>query len=265
MSTEQPTPAWAAEVADDYLTGTLNTFVLTGAVHELQPIDDDGVLRFGTLEEFVVGELLGSTDSSFTYNRSAGLRANTPESLERLQVNLASYDQTFATDFSKVPPRDPGRALQLVENYVTLQLLDQRSLGVVLNQLEYIAPSGAVGELSPEDRFSLSTILRWASNPRFLAGSVTFVGICADRADLNPRLLASPHVRTITIPLASDELRARFIATLPRIDLPGELVLGQTAGLSLLAVQRVLALLRNRGTLTEYALVELCTRERAGR
>lgn len=262
MSTDQLTPAWAAEVAEDYLTGTLNTFVLTGAVHELQPIDDDGVLRFGSLEEFVVSELLGATDFSFTYNRSAGLRATSPESLKSLQENLSSYDQTFATEFSRVPPRDPGRAFQLMENYVAMQLLDQRSLGMVLNQLEYIAPAGSVNGLSPEDRFSLSTLLRWSANPRFLAGNVTFVGLCADRADLNERLLTSPSVRTITVPLATDELRARFIATLPPIELPMELVLAQTGGLSLLAVQRVLAIMRNRGTVTEYALVELCTRER---
>lgn len=263
MSADQLTPAWAAEVAEAYLTGTLNTFVLTGEVHELQPLDEDGTLRFGTLEEYVTGELLGSTDFACTYNRSAGLRAANPESLKSLQANLAHYDQTYATEFSRSPPRDPGRALQLLENYVLLQLMEERSLGVVLSQLEYLAPAGPLAAMSAEDRFTLSTLLRWAAHPRFLAANVTFVGICADRADLNVRLLTNPAVRVVNVPLATDELRARFIATQPPLELPLELILAQTAGLSLLAVQRVLALLKSRGTVTEYALTELCNRERS--
>ncbi len=108
----------------------------------------------------------------------------------------------------------------------------------------------------------LVTLLRWACDPALLAGNASLILISRDAAELNPRLLASPWVRTITIPRATDQLRARFLLTLPPVALlPSELVLRHTAGLSLNAVSRALALVREKPS--EAALIAACDRERA--
>lgn len=64
-------------------------------------------------------------------------------------------------------PRDPNRALQLIESFLRSQLSEDRffSAAVFVDYAETIAPAGEPGQMSVEDRASVVTLRRWASVP----------------------------------------------------------------------------------------------------
>jgi len=56
-------PPWARQLAERYFTKTISTFILHGAVRDLQPAaDDKGGKRFVTLRTFLSDELFGTRD-----------------------------------------------------------------------------------------------------------------------------------------------------------------------------------------------------------
>src|SRR4051812_25002042 len=112
-------PEWAQKLGQKYQTRTVSTFLVYGAVRDLMPISrDDGTTEFGPLKKFLQEELFGSRDHVVFYDRSSGIRAAVPESQQDLIRGLAGYDAMYGTDFAKTMPRDPGRALQILENYL---------------------------------------------------------------------------------------------------------------------------------------------------
>src|ERR1700687_1008989 len=56
-------PRWGRTLAERYYTKTVSTFVLYGAVRDLQPLAlDDGSEGFGTLKSFLADELFGGRE-----------------------------------------------------------------------------------------------------------------------------------------------------------------------------------------------------------
>src|SRR2546421_568442 len=78
-------------------------------------------------------------------------------------------------DYAKVLPRDPGRALQILENYLRMRLSDNKSLALIIDFAETLAPGSEIGSLSSEDRYVLATLIKWAQDPQFLAGDVSII------------------------------------------------------------------------------------------
>src|SRR5258707_8067901 len=130
-------PAWARKLAERYYTKTVSTFLLYGAVRDLQPISlEDGTAGFGTLKTFLSDELFGGRDHVIFYDRSSGIRASSPESQQDLSRAMAGYDALYGTDFAKSMPRDPARGLQILENYMRLRLSEGKSLALVIDFAE---------------------------------------------------------------------------------------------------------------------------------
>src|SRR5262249_21714219 len=124
-------PAWGQKPAQRYYTRAVSTFIVYGAVPDLQPVTAAHRGRTsGTLRSFLADELFGGRDHVVFYDRSSGVRAAAPETQTDLQRAMAAYDTLYGTDFSKVMPRDPGRALQILENYLRMRLSDGKSLAL---------------------------------------------------------------------------------------------------------------------------------------
>ena len=65
-------PPWAQKLAQRYYTKTVSTFLLYGAVRDLQPLDpEDGRARYGPLKQFLSEELFGGRDHVLFYDRSS--------------------------------------------------------------------------------------------------------------------------------------------------------------------------------------------------
>ncbi|MDP2273055.1 MAG: AAA family ATPase [Archangium sp.] len=205
-------PPWAQKLAQRYYTRTVSTFVLYGAVRDLQPITkEDGGRDFSNLKQFLADDLFGGRDHVIFYDRSSGIRAAATETQQDLNRALAGYDTLYGTDFAKVMPRDPGRALQILENYLRMRVSDGKSVALVIDFAETIAPAGDMSHLQAEDRFVLATLVKWASDPQFLSGDLSIVLVVENLADLTPRISRNPYVANIEIILPTEEERLDFV------------------------------------------------------
>lgn len=244
----QRLPLWARKLAERYYTKTVSTFLLHGAVRDLQPVtQDDDSPGFGALRTFLASDLFGSRDHVLFYDRSAGIRGATPEMQQDLSRSMAAYDAMYGSDFARVPPRDPGRALQVLENYLRIRLSDGKSLALVIDFSETLVPASDIGHLSAEDRFCLVTLEKWAHDPQFLDGDVSIVLIAENLAEISPKLARNPYVATFEIPLPSEDerlayvrykLESRKIGAVS--DVPVQVLAKMTAGLSRINLDRIL-------------------------
>jgi SpoVK/Ycf46/Vps4 family AAA+-type ATPase len=241
-------PGWARKLAQKYYTKTVSTFLLYGAVRDLQPLtQEDGSRGFGPLRTFLSEELFGGRDHVLFYDRSSGIRSASPETQKELQRTMAGYDALYGTDYAKSLPRDPGRALQILENFLRMRLSEGRSLALVIDFAETLVPGGEMSHLSAEDRFVLATLDRWAHDPQFLAGDVSVVLLAENPADISQRLSRNPYVAPIELPLPTEEERLEYVRyklegkKLAAIsDVPVAGLAKMTAGLSRINLDRVL-------------------------
>ncbi|MFL5319391.1 MAG: ATP-binding protein [Myxococcaceae bacterium] len=241
-------PLWAQKLAEKYYTKTVSTFLLNGAVRDLQPVTtDDGGRAFGPLRQFLSDELFGSRDHVIFYDRSSGVRAATPETQQDLNRIMSAYDTMYGTDYAKVLPRDPGRALQILENYLRMRLSDNKSLALIIDFAETLAPGSEIGSLSSEDRYVLATLIKWAQDPQFLAGDVSIILIAENLAEMSPRLARNPYVSIIDIPLPTEDERLDYVKwkledrkAASVSDVPVAALAKMTAGLSRINLDRIL-------------------------
>lgn len=258
-------PPWAQKLAQRYYTRTVSTFVVYGAVRDLQPTTKaEGGRDFANLKTFLSDELFGGRDHVVFYDRSSGIRASAPETQTDLQRALSGYDTMYGTDYAKVMPRDPGRALQILENYLRLRLSDGKSLALVIDFSETVAPAGELSHLSAEDRFALTTLIKWSQDPQFLSGDLSIVLIAENLAELSPRLSRNPYVANIEISLPTEEERLEFVkwkldgTKLSQVsEVPIAALAKITAGLSRINLDRVLTeAIESHVTITPEVLKE---------
>src|SRR3954465_9571171 len=94
-------PPWARTLAERYYTKTISTFILHGAVRDLQPAQDEkGATRFVSLRTFLSDELFGSRDLVLFYDRSSGIRLATKEMQQDFMSAAAGYDTLFGTEYA---------------------------------------------------------------------------------------------------------------------------------------------------------------------
>jgi AAA+ superfamily predicted ATPase len=240
-------PPWAQKLAQAYYTKTVSTFLLHGAVRDLQPLGPGDSRSYGPLKAFLTEELFGGRDHVLYYDRSSGIRAATPETQKDFSRALSAYDTLYGTEYAKVQPRDPGRALQILENYLRMRLADGQSLALIIDFAETLAPGGEMGSMSSEDRFALATLVKWASDPQFLAGDLSIVLLVENLAEFSARLSRNPYVATIELPLPTEEERLDYVKTkldgkkLTSIsEIPAAGLAKMSAGLSRINLDRIL-------------------------
>src|SRR5947209_19788493 len=78
-------PAWSKELAGLYFSGTINTFVLYGNVHDLVRTKTEDKTAFVSLADFLATELFGSWDIAVSYDLGRGLRPVAGDDTKRLQ------------------------------------------------------------------------------------------------------------------------------------------------------------------------------------
>ena len=240
-------PPWAQKLAQAYYTKTVSTFLLHGAVRDLQPLGPADDRSFGPLKQFLTEELFGGRSHVLHYDRSSGIRAATPETQKDFTRTLSAYDTLYGTDYAKVLPRDPGRALQILENYLRMRLSEGQSLALIIDFAETLAPGGEIGSLSAEDRFALATLVKWASDPQFLAGDLSIVLLVENLAEISGRLSRNPYVASIELPLPTENERQDYVRVklegkkLASIsEVPAPALAKMSAGLSRINLDRIL-------------------------
>ncbi|MBI1722450.1 MAG: ATP-binding protein [Gemmatimonadetes bacterium] len=241
-----PLASWAQKLRKRLKQGGANFFILHGAgVRDLHPL---GPRRYGAMREFLAESLFVDRGAIITYDRGAGIRFTDPGVENDFKTLLKAYDKLNGTSLAQSQPRDPDRALQLIESYVRNQLTENRrfSACVIVDYGETVAPAGEPGQLSVEDRGSIVTLRRWASDPLFLGRDVTFCLIAESTAALNASLVADARTVEVAVPVPSEDERYAFLTgrggtpdTFARIDARRAAVL--TGGLTRLHLESLLA------------------------
>src|SRR5207249_1098695 len=111
--------------------------------------------------------------------------------------------------------RDPDELLLMLDRYLDRTLVEdepakRKSIGIIFEYAQYLLPAGDLGSLARGQGTQLVRMLGWAQNPYIKRANIAFCLIADKLQELNERLVTSPHVAAIQIPLPDKEERERF-------------------------------------------------------
>ncbi len=205
-------PAWAAQLADLYFSGTTAAFVLHGNTNDLFRIGGDNP-RYGVLAEFLAEQLFGRWSLVLHYDLGRGLRAFAGRDEQRLKDMVALANKKLG-DISALS-REPAATFAVLDRFVRNNIMttdeERLSLAVIMEQASYVFPSGEPGRLSLQSSAQLVTMLNWAMSPHVKRLNMAFVLVDEKLADLSDRLAGNPHVAAIEVPLPDEREREAFI------------------------------------------------------
>src|SRR5213080_1703520 len=205
-------PAWAKTLQRRIRQRGIDFFILHGpGVRDLHPL---GARRFGTIGDFLAEVIFGDRSAIVTYDRGAGIGFSDRDVENDFKTVLKAYDKLGGTNLAQVQPRDPDRALQLIETYLRYQLggNPRFSAAVIIDYGETVAPAGEPGQLPAEDRGAIVTLRRWASEPVFLQRSVTFCLLVETTATLSAALVSDARTFEIAVPVPDEQERYAYLA-----------------------------------------------------
>lgn len=205
-------PEWARGLADQYFSGTTCVFVLHGNVYDVIRCQFDGKAQYNNLPEFLAAQLFGTWDIVLHYDLGRGLRplpGGDPARLKSMMQALGPLGDPGTW------PRDPESVLLLLDRYIERNLLQEDpakrlSIGVILDYAQYLFPAGDLAALARGQGTSLVRTLGWAQNPYFKRVNVAFCLIAGKLAEVNDRLVQSPHVAAVELPMPGAQERRNY-------------------------------------------------------
>lgn len=207
-------PPWARELADLYFSGSTCLFLLHGNVHDLvrHPAPDGDI--YGNLAEFLAGQVFGSWDLVLQYDLARGLRPQPAGDEKRLQSMMQQLGGRLGEPGTW--PRDPETVLLSLDRFLERLLIEEdptkrKRVALLFDYAQYLVPAGDLGSLSRGQGTHLVRFLSWAQNPYIKRTNVAFCLIAEKLSEVNDRLVNSPHVAAIDIPLPERDERLRFI------------------------------------------------------
>lgn len=209
-------PPWARSLAELYFSGTTCLFVVHGNVHDLiRCPGPDGTDAYCNLSEFLASQVFGSWDVVVQYDLARGLRAAAGGDSQRLHAMMQYLSSRLNDPTTWV--RDPETVLLSLERLIERLVVEddpsrRKSLGLIFDYAQYIVPAGDLGAIARGQGTSLVRFLGWAQNPYIKRLNIAFCLIADRVAEVNDRLVQSPHVASIEIPLPDRDERERYCA-----------------------------------------------------
>jgi SpoVK/Ycf46/Vps4 family AAA+-type ATPase len=206
-------PPWARSLIEQYRGGTINLFVVHGNIYDLVPLREPGGTKFVGLKEFLAQALFPNRDGVVFYDQAAGLTFSTNE----LGFDFHSVADAAAQASGGKPaiglPREPGRALPLLERYLRVRLDGKKAkrLAIVVEHTQTLVPASDASGLSEEEEVCLITLLRWATDPLFLRSDVTILLVAPNITELNAGLVQNPYIGKVAIELPDELERLEFV------------------------------------------------------
>ncbi len=206
-------PAWTRELAELYFSSTTCLFILHGNIHDLfhaPALDGDS---YCNLPEFLATQVFGAWDVVLHNDLAGGLRplaGNDSERHERMTNYLASQLGEPASW-----PQDPeslfhslGRIIERLQ--VEREPPRRKSMALILDSAQYLVPAGELSTLARGQTVHLARFLGWAQNPYIKRLNMAFCLLVERQSDVNARLVRSPHVAAIEVPLPDALERASY-------------------------------------------------------
>jgi len=208
-------PAWAERLGDAYLSGTSCTFLLHGNVRDLVPVAAPGAdvaAGWGTVPDFLAREMFGRWDIVLGYDVGKGLRPLAGTDPGRLRTMAQWLTERIGNAANW--PRDPDAAIAAIDGILERNLLEapeqRKRIAIVLDYAQYLAPAGDAASSARASASRLVRLLAWATNPLLRRVNVAIVLVTDSMAEIHPRLVQSPAVTTIDVPLPDGPERERF-------------------------------------------------------
>jgi hypothetical protein len=237
MERDQLSP-WAEEMRSIFRAGTTSQFILHGNVFDLVPAP--GGADYLSLRRFLTEVMFAPFEVVVHYDRGKGIRIL--KGAEAFQRFLTAFDAFEATSWSALPqggadkaavldlagllPRDPKRALELIDRFLRGALArtrvvdgkavaDPLRVAVMIDYAHFIAPQGDplyLAELSQ----TLIQLIDWGSDPAITSAFVTTVLLTENLTDLNRTLVESPYSAKVRLDLPTAAELRDFIAFLTK-------------------------------------------------
>lgn len=201
----QDIPQWAAELSAKYQSNTITQFILHDNVRDLMPVHsgkDSSVTAFVPFSEYLATEIFRDRDIVMYYDISKGIYF----------PDKAMHSQFYST--MQIQPQDvmkvPSLALRAIEIYLRLSTEKNKSVAVILDHADMIAPASAFN-MSHEDRKCLVTLLRWAYDVNLLEKKITVCLITDNLSGLNTKLIRNASTEKIEVEYPVEKDRATYI------------------------------------------------------
>ncbi len=245
-------PGWAREFADQYYAGTTCLFVLHGNVNDVIRQDEGTPGTYGSVADFLATQLFGTWEIVLIHDLSYGLRMAAGTSRDRLRKMFSPVSERIGEP--KTWPKDPDAILALLDQLFQKNVMEDDparrvNVAVIFDHAQYLMPTSELSQMAGTQGSRLVRLLSWAQSPYIKRSNIAICMLCDRLTELNERLVGSPHVATLEIPMPDSALRQSFATWFDNRDgHPGNLtdftptqLADLTSGLSLVSLERLLA------------------------
>jgi SpoVK/Ycf46/Vps4 family AAA+-type ATPase len=244
-------PAWASEVWEQYNAGTTCLFIFHGNVNDLTRLNGGEPEKYGTIPEFLASRLFEDFDLVLQHDLSYGLRFAETSRDRKLKMFAAVTERIGEP---KTWPKDPDAILALLDQLFKKEI-DQDDpqrrikIAVIFDHAQYLMPTSELSQMAGVQGPRLVRLLSWAQSPYIKQRDIAICMLCDRLSELNERLVGSPHVGILEIPVPDTAERKSFTVCFDGRDghlgnltdfTPDQLA-DLTSGLSLVSLERLLA------------------------
>ncbi len=207
-------PDWAKQVAELYFSGNSCFFILHGNVNDLVPCEGKNGPEFLSLTSFLGEYLFGRWEIVLQHNLSKGLQALAGQDSDRHQEMMRELTELFGhfRNWSRKPDDILLTLDQMIERYlIESDPAKRKRLAVVFDYGQYLVPPGDPMQISGTIAARVVRFLDWARNPYIRRVNMAFCLVCESLSEANDRLVQSPYVATVEVPMPNQAARQRFI------------------------------------------------------
>ena len=94
--------------------------------------------------------LFGRRDIVLTYDRGGGIAFANTDMQADFRLALSGYDSFHGSSYSQSLPRNPDSVLNMLESYLRVRVGDRKTIAVILDFAETIAPPATAPPWAPK-------------------------------------------------------------------------------------------------------------------
>ncbi|MBI3038500.1 AAA family ATPase, partial [bacterium] len=222
-------PKWANEMKEIFKGGSISQFVLYGNVNDwVSAPTNSGGTEFLPLKDFLVKVMFEPFETVLCYNRGKGIFPL--KGGELFYQFLKVFDTFHRTSFSSIPsasaqdpaksldfgnllPKEPKRALELLDRFIrnglyrTRPNADQKAVADpmrvagILDYAQYLFPRADPAYMNQDSVEVLIKVLEWASDRIISSAFIATCLITENLADLNKQIVESSYSAKLRIDL----------------------------------------------------------------
>lgn len=215
---------WAKMMQQYFIAGSTAQFILYGNVFDYISVEKGDKREFVSLRKFLEEVMFEPFEVVIFYDRGKGIRVRKGQ--DEFRKFLSGYDSFNNTNYATFMgnlPRDPKRALDLIDRFIQISLQRVKfsqteknpdggrkayhcptKLVVVIDYAQYVAPRGELMQMMGDASEILIKILDWASDPAIMSANIATCLITENLQELNKLLIENPYNAKIKIPMPDE-------------------------------------------------------------